>query len=159
MKRKDSPHVIIFDKNLVNDNRFEILPEDFDIKRYQEEMVKTKGKPIHTIEYFSQSEIGKLVDKELGFEKEQSPVSAIPISRNSNDMDIGIASSDTAEPEAVSETEEESEQESVVHMKLEELRAHIANAYGVSVPHKKTRDELLRMERALRLGYEYKEKE
>ena len=98
MKRKDSPHVFIYDARLKNNGEIITLPEGFDIKGYQAEMLRTKGKPEFGVEYFFKERAGKSIKRTSIPPLDEYPqISAIPMKRNVEDFEIKNTEIDTAD--------------------------------------------------------------
>lgn len=51
-KKHDSPHVLTYNPNFVDNDNFVELPADFDLEAYQKHMKETKGKPTRLPEDF-----------------------------------------------------------------------------------------------------------
>jgi len=52
MMKKGSVHIIMYNPNFERDSDYDILPDDFEILKYQEHMRITKGKPTKTVRAF-----------------------------------------------------------------------------------------------------------
>ena len=56
-KRLDSPHILGHNPSFENNSEFMELPDDFDLKAYQQHMINTKGRPEKDISEFYASNV------------------------------------------------------------------------------------------------------